>query len=382
MHYCIRCVLPDSRPHLKIGKDGVCNACRRHAQRPQIDWEAREAAFLELVASVRSLGRDYDCLIPVSGGKDSTWQTAVCLSYGLKPLAVTWRSPGRTQLGQRNLNNLIRLGVDHIDYSINPDVERRFMLKTFGVAGSTAIPMHLAIFSIPLKIALALDVPLIVWGENSAAEYGGRDEDARSEVLNAEWVHRYGVTQGTTAADWVGPELSPQELSAYTPPRSELLDKAGTRAVFLGHYFPWDPNLTKEKAMALGFSINANGPRTGTFNYADIDDDFISLHHWIKWYKFGFTRSYDNLSLEIRNGRISRDEAIARIRNLGDETPWKDLELFSEFSGVPMRKLLETAQNFRSADIWRQRPDGVWEIPDFIIPEWNWMAESVEMEKI
>ena len=372
IRYCARCVLPDTRPHLQIDRDGVCNACRRHAQRPEIDWNSRETSFRELVRSVRSLGRDYDCLIPVSGGKDSTWQTAVCLDHGLRPLAVTWRSPGRTQLGQRNLENLMRLGVDHIDFSISPDVERRFMLKTFEKAGSTAIPMHLAIFSIPLKVAVAYNIPLIVWGENSAAEYGGREEDARSEVLDSAWVHRYGVTQGTTAADWVDSELSLQELSAYTPPKDHEIDRSGVRAVFLGHYFPWDPETTRDAAAARGFRRDADGPRTGLFDYADIDDDFISLHHWMKWYKFGFTRTYDNLSLEIRNGRITRGEAIEHIRDRGDETPWVDLELFSKFTRVPAARLIQTAEAFRNTKVWHLGPDRVWKIPGFLIPDWNW----------
>lgn len=374
MRYCTRCVLPDSRPHLGLDKSGVCMACRRHAQRPKVDWATRQLAFTELVRSVRSLGRDYDCVIPVSGGKDSTWQTAMCLDYGLKPLAVTWRTPGRTRLGQQNLDNLIRLGVDHIDYSISPDVERRFMLKTFTEAGSTAIPMHLAIFSIPFKVAVAFDIPLVVWGENSATEYGGRDEDARSEVLNSEWVSRYGVTQGTTAADWVSADLSARELTAYTPPDDDALKRTRCQAVFLGHYFPWDPEHTKDVAAAHGFTVDHAGPRTGLFDYADIDDDFISLHHWIKWYKFGFTRTYDNLSLEIRNGRTTREQAIEHLRLRGDETPWRDLESFSEYSGKPLDLLLETALTFRNTRVWSQRQDGVWKIPGFLIPDWDWQA--------
>lgn len=380
MRYCVRCVLPDSRPHLELDEDGICIACRRHSQRPEVDWNKRKAAFTDLVTSVRSLGRDYDCVIPVSGGKDSTWQTAVCLDYGLKPLAVTWRAPGRTPLGQRNLDNLIRLGVDHIDYSIKPDVECRFMLKTFAAAGSTAIPMHLAIFSIPLKVAVAFDIPLIVWGENSATEYGGRDEDARSEIMNSDWVHRYGVTQGTTAADWVGADLTAREVAAYTPPTDEALEKAGTRAVFLGHYFPWDPEQTKDVAAAHGFSVDEDGPRTGLFDYADIDDDFISLHHWMKWYKFGFTRTYDNLSLEIRNGRITREQAVNHIRQRGDETPWRDLQLFSEFTGQPVDQLRKTAQTFRNEKVWSQRDDGVWQIPGFLIPDWDWQSRDAAPE--
>src|SRR5206468_2553943 len=130
---------------------GVCSACRAHRRRTaQIDWDRRATAFGELVDRACAAERPYDCVIPVSGGKDSTWQTAVCLEHGLHPLAVTWRTPARTELGQANLDNLISLGVDHIDYSIDPGVERRFSLEAFRRLGSPAVPMHMAIFAIPL----------------------------------------------------------------------------------------------------------------------------------------------------------------------------------------------------------------------------------------
>ena len=129
MRYCQKCVLPDTRPNLTIGRDGVCNACEAHATKESIDWAQREQLFAEVAREARSSSSGYDCVIPVSGGKDSTWQTITCLEHGLTPLCVSWRAPGRTTIGQRNLDNLISLGVDHIDYSINPDTERKFLLK-------------------------------------------------------------------------------------------------------------------------------------------------------------------------------------------------------------------------------------------------------------
>lgn len=376
MRYCSRCVLPDTRPHLEFDIEGICVACRRHENRGEINWVQRADSFAALVASVQGLGRDYDCVVPVSGGKDSTWQTSVCLEYGLKPLAVTWRSPGRTLVGQRNLDNLRRLGVDHIDFSIDPDVERRFMRKTFTTLGSPAIPMHLAIFAIPLRIAVAFDIPLVVWGENSAMEYGGRDEDALKGVLDANWVARYGVTQGTVADDWVDSDLSSEDLRAYTPPSEALLSQASTHGVFLGHYFPWDPQATKDMAVARGFTTSTDGPRTGLYDYADIDDDFISIHHWMKWYKFGFTRTFDNLSLEIRNGRVTREQAVEHIRQRGDETPWSDLGKLATFFGCSVDELLKTAHEFRNLDIWKREPNGTWHMSDFLVPDWNWSAPT------
>ena len=135
----------------------------------------------------------YDCIIPVSGGKDSTWQVITALDYGLKPLCVTWKTPARNTLGAKNLQNLVNLGVDHIDFSINPKVERRFTLKAFEGLGSPVIPMHMALHAIPLQFAVNFRVPLILWGENSAYEYGGQDEALKGVRLTHAWLKKYGV---------------------------------------------------------------------------------------------------------------------------------------------------------------------------------------------
>lgn len=371
MRYCSNCILPDTRPNLVIGADGVCNACRSHGTKKVIDWHAREQAFNGVVAHARSRSSGYDCLIPVSGGKDSTWQVVKCLEAGLNPLAVTWKTPGRTGIGQRNLDNLVALGVDHIDYQISPKVERKFMYDAFVRFGSTAVPMHMAIFAIPAKIAVEFGIPLIVWGENSAFEYGGREEERTGFQLDRAWLQRHGVTHGTTAMDWISDRITQRELTPYFGPDEAELNASGVLAVFLGYYFEWDPEVTWQVAAAHGFVSDARGPRTGLYDYADIDDDFISIHHWLKWYKFGFTRLFDNLSLEIRNGRITRDQAIAVVRDRGDETPYKDIEKLCEFLRIPTREFFEIAETFRNSKIW-VREGAAWRIPDFLVPDWPW----------
>ena len=185
MNYCVQCVIPDTRPNIVLDKSGVCNACRAHASKRSINWTDRERDFRAVVKNAKSRSRGYDCVIPVSGGKDSTWQVVKCLEHGLTPLAVTWKSPGRTELGRRNLANLVSLGVDHVDYQINPKIERKLTLRALEKYGSSAIPMHLALFSIPVKLAVAFDIPLIVWGENSAFEYGTKDEALTGSRLDA-----------------------------------------------------------------------------------------------------------------------------------------------------------------------------------------------------
>ena len=139
MNYCQRCIIPNTRPNIEIGGDGICNACIAHLEKEEINWSQREETFQKVIEHAKSKSRGYDCLIPVSGGKDSTWQVVKCLEKGLNPLCVTWKPPGRTQIGQENLDNLIGLGVDHMDYSINPQTEKNYMLEALRRNGSPAV---------------------------------------------------------------------------------------------------------------------------------------------------------------------------------------------------------------------------------------------------
>lgn len=371
MTWCRRCVLPDTRPNLLIGPSGICNACLAHATKPEIDWAARAEELAAVAANARQQSSGYDCLVPVSGGKDSTWQVGECLKLGLKPLAVTWRPPSRTAIGQRNLDNLISLGVDHIDYQINPKVEARFLLKAYERYGATGIPMHMALFNIPLTIAVRFSIPLIVWGENSAFEYGSTDEALTGFKLDRAWLNRHGVTHGTTAADWIDDSLTEKDMTPYFGPDDETLEANGVRAIFLGHYLKWDPQEIAKAAKALGFSANDGQARTGLYDFADIDDDFISIHHWLKWYKFGFTRMFDNLSLEIRNGRMGRAEAIELARCAGAKPPMADIEKFCAFTGITTARFFEIAETFRNHDIW-ERDGETWRLRDFLIEGWDW----------
>jgi N-acetyl sugar amidotransferase len=372
MKYCRKCILPDTRPGLRLDADGVCSGCQGHREKTTvIDWAARQEAFRAVVERAKGRSRGHDCVIPVSGGKDSTWQVVRCLEYGLNPLAVTWKTPARTPIGAQNLANLVALGVDHLDYQINPKVERRFMLRALERFGSTAVPMHMALFSIPLTVAARFEIPLVVWGENSALEYGGTPDERQGFRLNTAWLKKYGVTHGTTAEDWVSEDLTRKELTPYFGPSDEELERRGVLAVFLGYYFPWDPAESAAVAKAHGFRSREEGPKTGFYDYADIDDDFISIHHHLKWYKFGFTRTWDNLSLEIRNGRMSRDEAIRVVRGRGDETPHDDIARFCDFAHITRSRFNDVVERWRSRDVWTRR-GGRWVIDNFLIPDWSW----------
>lgn len=377
MKYCNNCLLPDSRPGLKIHSDGICNACKNSiVKKEEINWEDRELIFKQLVGKTKSISNGYDCLIPVSGGKDSTWQVLKCLEYGLKPLCFSWRPPSRTKLGQINLDNLISLGVDHIDYSISPKTEKKFLLESLKRYGAVAIPMHMAIFNIAPKLAINFNIPLIIWGENSAFEYGSEDKIHEGFSMDEAWIKTFGVVHGTTYKDWINDDLTIKDLEAYKTPNYDLLNKKEIKAIFLGQYFKWDPEITANKAREYGFKFG-NQAKVGFYDYADLDDNFISVHHFPKWHKFGFSRIFDNLSLEIRNGRISRNNAIEILKNKGPEIPMSDIKLFCKYVGIEIKDFFQIIEKFRNHNIWHF-DNGTWKINDFIIENWNWKKLQYE----
>ena len=372
LSYCKTCILPNTRPNLLIDDKGNCNGCASTEKKKIIDWDNRKKQFEQLVQQAKNNAQQYDCLIPVSGGKDSTWQVIKALEYGLKPLCVTWKTPARNQLGAANLQNLIQLGVNHIDFSINPKVERLFTRKTFERMGSPVLPMHMALHAIPLQVAVNFRIPLILWGENSAFEYGGEDKILQGFSLTHSWLKKYGVTNGTIAQDWIDNDLSPSDLRPYFWPSDEEQEKVGVKAIFLGHFFRWDPLKTYEIAKKNGFQAGKI-PKTGYYSFADIDDEFlITIHHWIKWYKFGFTRLWDNLSLEIRNKRITRKQAIDIIFEAGNELPLKEISDFCHYIKITEKKFYETMESFRNKNIWNQDINNKWYLKNFLVDNWEW----------
>lgn len=369
MKFCQKCVSSETNPFITIDSSGICSGCNSFNTRQNVDWGSRQKSFEKIVEHTKKVSSGYDCLIPVSGGKDSYWQVITCLDYGLVPLTVTWKDPMRLPIGQENLNNLINIGVDHIDYSINPEVEKKFLYLSFKKFGVPALPKHMALYNLPLRLAVKFNIPLMVWGENAAIEYGELKDQSKGFDVDYDWLNNErGVTQGTSAEDWIGDDLSRGDLAAYFSPTREELDNSNLRAVYLGHYFEWDQVKNYTKACEYGFSAPKEGP--GYYTFDDVDSGFISIHHYMKWYKFGYTRTFDNLSYDIRHGRITRDEALDIIRARIPETPHKDIEEFCKFLDITTEHFYEIAEQFRNTDIWKKAGD-IWQIPDFIIEDFH-----------
>lgn len=322
--YCCRCVMPDTKPDLQLDDEGVCNACRSYEARKQVDWDARRSELLQLVERYRRPdGSGWDCIVPVSGGKDSTYQVVRMLQLGLNPLCVTSSTCDLSPLGRQNLENLKRLGVDHIEVSPNPRVRAKLNRIGLTQVGDISWPEHVGIFTIPVRAAVQFNVPLIVWGENSQNEYGGPAAAAGNNVLNRRWLEEFGGLLGLRVTDLIGQDgIEARHLLHYTYPSDDELQRVGVTGLFLGHYLPWDGLANTLIAQANGFSSWPGVVEGSMVNYENLDNHQTGIHDYFKYLKFGFGRATDLACMHIRRGRISRQDGLEAVRKLDGTFPW------------------------------------------------------------
>lgn len=335
LRYCVRCVLPDSKPDLVFDDEGICSACRYYERRVDINWVQRGDELLAVTDRFRASNEgSWDCIVPVSGGKDSTFQVLQLKRLGLNPLCVTATTCDLSDIGRANIQNIRALGVDLIEFSPNPKV--RATLNRIGLreVGDIAWPEHVGIFTIPVRAAVAYRVPLIVWGENSQQEYGGPAVAAENQVLDRRWLEEFGGLLGLRVSDLVGIDgLRAQDLLPYRYPSDEELQEVGVTGVFLGYFMPWDGYTNALVAQAHGFRTLGRPAEGSLVDYENLDNLQHGIHDYFKYLKFAYGRASDQASVHIRRGRLARDLAIDRVRELEGRFPWSYL-------GVELRQIL------------------------------------------
>jgi N-acetyl sugar amidotransferase len=335
LRYCRRCVMPETKPDLRMDEEGVCNACRNYEGRKKIDFDAREAELRAILDRYRSKdGRGYDCIVPVSGGKDSHFQTIKMLELGMNPLCVTATTDKLSDIGRRNIENLKRLGVDYIEVSVNPRVRRAINRIALTTVGDISWPEHVLIFTIPVRIAVQMNVPLIVWGENSQHEYGGPALAAEDRHLTRRWLEEFGGLLGLRVSDLTGQEgIEPKHLIQYTYPTDDELKRAGVTGIFLGYFLPWDGFSNALIAQAHGFETYPKCVEGSVVNYENLDNVHTGIHDYFKFLKFGFGRATDLACLHVRRGRLTRGDAIRMVQQHDGKFP-------SVYLGYPIEEVL------------------------------------------
>lgn len=364
MKYCHKCLMPDTKPDLRFNENGVCNACTNFENRKEVDWNAREIELRNILDKYRSKdGSNWDCIIPVSGGKDSTFQVIRILQMGYNPLCVTATTCDLSHVGRNNIENIKKLGVDYVE--ISPNKEIRAKLNRIGLkdVGDISWPEHVGIFTIPVRVAVQNKVPLLVWGENSQNEYGGPAMATESNVLTRRWLEEFGGLLGMRVTDLIGYEgIQEKHLINYTYPSDEDLKAVGVTGLFLGYYLPWDGYTNALLAQAHGFETLNTVVEGSVVNYENLDNHQTGIHDYFKFLKFGFGRATDIACLHVRRGRISRKDGIDIVRRHDGKFPWtylnKKLEDILAPIQISVEEFIKICDQFTNRKIFKTDSNG------------------------
>lgn len=339
---CLRCVMPNTRPDTPF-VDGVCAACLSYERRPDIDWDVRKAALLELLDQ-----HDGNCIVPSSGGKDSTYQVLQLLELGAKPLVVTASTCHLSAIGRKNIDNLGRY-AETIEVTTNR--KQRAHLNRLGLemVGDISWPEHVAIFTIPWRVAHKLGVPLLFYGENPQDQYGGPPGTEDALTMTRRWVSEFGGFLGLRPSD-MATLVDPSDMTIYTPPADAELE-----AHFLGQYIPWDSRRNAAQAVAAGMQTmlpcSANW-----WDFENLDNLQTGLHDWLMYRKFGYGRGCAQISVDVRAGVVSRAEALEWVRAHDGRFPHKylgvDVNDVLDQVGVRFADLLKIANQFTQWDLF------------------------------
>ncbi len=327
IRYCTRCVMPETKPDLRLNDEGVCSACLNFERRDEVDWEKREGELKQILDRYRSKdGFNYDCIIPVSGGKDSHVQVIKMLEMGMNPLCVTATTDMLSDLGRKNIENIKNLGVDYVEMSVNPLIRRKINRLALQQVGDISWPEHIAIFTIPIHFAVKFSIPLIIWGENSQNEYGGPAAACENNVLTRRWLEEFGGLLGLRVSDLLLEEgIKQHQLIQYAYPSDKELSRVGVTGIFLGYYIPWDGYSNALVAQAYGMTTYHKTVEGSIVNYENLDNHQTGIHDYFKFLKFGFGRATDIACLHIRRGRLTREQGIKLVKQHDGKFPWSYL---------------------------------------------------------
>ena len=347
MKYCKRCLQVDTRPGTKFDKNGICPACNYHETLKDVDWEERKRELDEIVAFGKANNHSgYDCIIGVSGGKDSTRQAFFVKDVlKMNPLLVCLGYPPEqvTQRGVDNISNMILHGFDCIMVNPAPQIWRNLMKKAFFEFTNWAKSTELALFSSVPRLAIAYQIPLIWWGENTALQLGdlnvlGKTGSDGNNLRNMNTLSGGDIT-------WLlSHEIKHNQVLQYVYPSEEEMRKANLRITFLGYFWKdWSLIDNGNFSALRGLEIRNEKPWEigDSVGVTSLDEDWVTFNQMIKYLKFGFGRIADYVNEDIRNGRMTREEGILLNKRFDGKCSSKYIESFCSYIGISVQQFWE-----------------------------------------
>ena len=368
MKYCSRCLYPANHPlHLTFDDDGLCSGCRIHEEKDELDWGKKEEELRRLLMRYKSASASfYDCIIPVSGARDSYFIVDTIKNlYGLNPLLVHFNCHYNTDRGHRNLAYLrTHFDCDFYSQVLSPDIIKRLTWRTLEkraslywhcLAGQTVLPVHMAV---------RYKIPLIIWGAHQGIDQVGMYSHNDGVEMSRKYRKDHDL-MGLEAEDLVSDAdgLPERDLLPFFYPHDKDIERVGVRGIYLNNFMRWDTKAQHEKMIRqYGYETAA---QTRTFDtYSDVDSLIYSdLHDYLKFLKFGYGKVTDHASREIRLRRMSRSQGIKLVQHYTEKPPAK-IDLFLKWLGINESTLMETVDKFRDPAIWFRNDNGDWKLKD------------------
>jgi N-acetyl sugar amidotransferase len=371
IRFCKTCVISNQRPrsvvefknlyNLKkgISFDGYeCEACKFQKIKENIDWEKREIDLEKILSKYRKKS-GYDCVVPGSGGKDSAY-TAHILKYKYKmnPLTVTWAPHLYTDIGWKNFINWSHVGgLDNLLFTPNGRLHKLLTKLAFLNLLHPFQPFIIGQRIIGPKIANKFNIPLVIYGENQA-EYGNDIKENSNPLMDLKFFSAKNFNNLTFGKKNIKDliknyDFNYSDFEPYLPLKSSEINVSKVKVFYLGYFLKWDPQECYYYASEnTGFKANTERTEGSYSKYSSIDDKIDPFHYYTTFIKFGIGRATYDSAQEIRNGKITREEAVTLVKKYDDEFPKKYFKEFLDYIDISEKKFWETIDNFRSPHLW------------------------------
>lgn len=367
MKYCKKCLQQDTRPGIVFDDEQVCFACRYEESKATIDWAAREAelrAFAEEAKEEsKKRGNTYDCVIGVSGGKDSTFQAVYAKEkLGLNPLLVNCMPDEITEIGAKNINNLNKLGFDIISIRLNPTVAKKLARKSFFERGNIIAASEYCLWASSYIMADKFNIPLIIQGENAALTLGAaKNQEATGNAFS---VVQLDTIKGASVSSFVdlSNNITEKDLFFYKIPDVASMEAKGIKAIFLQYYAKeWSQVYNADFAIARGLTGRTDDLHDlGRYRrYTALDCDLQIVNQMIKYLKFGFGYATDEICYDIREGRFTREEGKWYVNEYDGLCGQKYIDMACKYLSITEKEFWDVVDSYVNTDLFEKK-DGKW----------------------
>ncbi len=365
--YCKKCVVPSSSAiPVEFDEDGICSGCKVANQKFEVDWDRRGKQLGNLLEQYRSKDKsNYDCIIAVSGGKDSYFQVHTIKNvYKMNPLLVTYNSNNWTEAGYRNLHRMREVfNCDHVFFTPGIDLLKRMNRLCFRKMGDMNWHGHCGIFTYPFIVSIKYNVPLVFYGEHGFMDLGGMHSYSDYVEHTYRYRHEHGL-RGYEWNDMLGDAQDPidaSELLWARYPSDDDIKRVGMRGIYISNYVKWMPNEHSKMVIEkYGFEVPDEKFDRTYRQMSNLDDMHENgVHDYLKYIKFGYGRCTDHVCKDIRDGKMTREEGIELVKKYDHVKP-SDLKRWLEYVNMTESEFDRIADGFRDKRVWEKTPQGEW----------------------